>query len=257
MKPGSKGWKNLMAKMYGLGASVVIVGALFKIQHWEGASEMLILGLGTEALIFAFSAFEKPHEEPDWTLVYPELASGAAGGSAPKKKQGSISEQLDDMLKDAKIEPELLERLGDGMRHLGDQAAKMGQVADASAATIDYSQSLTQASNRVNQLSDTYAQVSQSLTGLVGSAQMGDTIGSHMQRMTENLSALNEMYGAQLRQLEANSALYAGMGELVKNLSDSVEDTKLYKQNIAELSKNLSSLNTVYANMLQAMGNRG
>jgi gliding motility-associated protein GldL len=257
MKPGSKGWKNLMAKMYGLGASVVIVGALFKIQHWEGASEMLILGLGTEALIFAFSAFEKPHEEPDWTLVYPELASGAAGGSAPKKKQGSISEQLDDMLKDAKIEPELLERLGDGMRHLGDQAAKMGQVADASAATIDYSQSLTQASNRVNQLSDTYAQVSQSLTGLVGSAQMGDTIGAHMQRMTENLSALNEMYGAQLRQLEANSALYAGMGELVKNLSDSVEDTKLYKQNIAELSKNLSSLNTVYANMLQAMGNRG
>jgi len=257
MKPGSKGWKNLMAKMYGLGASVVIVGALFKIQHWEGASEMLILGLGTEALIFAFSAFEKPHEEPDWTLVYPELASGAAGIQPPKKKQGTISEQLDDMLKDAKIEPELLERLGDGMRHLGDQAAKMGKVADASAATIDYSESLTQASNRVNQLTETYAQVSASLTGLVGSAQMGDTIGAHMQKMTDNLSALNEMYGAQLRQLEANSALYAGMGELVQNLSDSVEDTKLYKQNIAELSKNLSSLNTVYANMLQAMGNRG
>lgn len=257
MKPGSKGWKNLMAKMYGLGASVVIVGALFKIQHWEGASEMLILGLGTEALIFAFSAFEKPHEEPDWTLVYPELASGASGIQPPKKKQGTISEQLDDMLKDAKIEPELLERLGDGMRHLGDQAAKMGKVADASAATIDYSESLTQASNRVNQLTETYAQVSASLTGLVGSAQMGDTIGAHMQKMTDNLSALNEMYGAQLRQLEANSALYAGMGELVKNLSDSVEDTKLYKQNIAELSKNLSSLNTVYANMLQAMGNRG
>lgn len=246
-----------MAKMYGLGASVVIVGALFKIQHWEGASEMLILGLGTEALIFAFSAFEKPHEEPDWTLVYPELASGASGIQPPKKKQGTISEQLDDMLKDAKIEPELLERLGDGMRHLGDQAAKMGKVADASAATIDYSESLTQASNRVNQLTETYAQVSASLTGLVGSAQMGDTIGAHMQKMTDNLSALNEMYGAQLRQLEANSALYAGMGELVKNLSDSVEDTKLYKQNIAELSKNLSSLNTVYANMLQAMGNRG
>ncbi|MDO7741275.1 MAG: gliding motility protein GldL, partial [Flavobacteriales bacterium] len=64
MKPGSKGWKNLMAKMYGIGASVVIIGALFKIQHWPGAGPMLVLGLGTEAIIFFFSAFEKPHEEP-------------------------------------------------------------------------------------------------------------------------------------------------------------------------------------------------
>ena len=62
MKPGSKGWKNLMAKMYGIGAAVVIVGALFKINHYPYASEMLIIGLGTEAIIFFFSAFEKPHE---------------------------------------------------------------------------------------------------------------------------------------------------------------------------------------------------
>jgi gliding motility-associated protein GldL len=251
----SKAWKNFMAKLYGFGAAIVIVGALFKIQHWEGASLMLIAGLGTEAVIFAFSAFEKPHEEPDWTLVYPELASGGQGPDP--KKPSKVTDQLDHMLKEANIDSALLDRLGEGMRNLGEQASKMGQVAEASAATKDYSAALQKATGQVTDLSDTYAQVSQSLTGLVGAADAGNTVGKHMEQMTTNLSALNEMYQSQLAQLEQNKALYAGMGELVQNLSDSVEDTKLYKNNIAELAKNLSSLNTVYSNMLNAMGNRG
>lgn len=251
----SKAWKNFMAKLYGFGAAIVIVGALFKIQHWEGASIMLIAGLGTEAVIFAFSAFEKPHEEPDWTLVYPELATGGAG-SDPKKPKG-VTDQLDELLQGANIDAALLERLGDGMRNLGEQASKMGEVAEASAATKDYSKALQTATTQVTGLSDTYAQVSESLTGLVGASQAGATVGQHMETMTSNLSALNDMYQSQLAQLEQNKALYAGMGELVQNLSESVEDTKLYKDNIAELARNLSSLNTVYSNMLNAMGNRG
>ena len=251
----SKAWKNFMAKLYGFGAAIVIVGALFKIQHWEGASEMLILGLGTEAVIFAFSAFEKPHEEPDWTLVYPELRSGVQGPDP--KKPSSLTDQLDGMLKEANIDSALLERLGDGMRNLGEQASKMGEVAEASAATKDYSSALQKATGQVSGLSETYAQVSESLTGLLGASEAGSTLGQHMEQMTTNLSALNDMYQSQLAQLEQNKALYAGMGELVQNLSDSVEDTKLYKDNIAALARNLSSLNTVYSNMLNAMGNRG
>ena len=76
MKPGSKNWKKFMAKLYGWGAAIVIVGALFKIQHWPGAGTMLIVGLGVEAFIFFMSAFEPIHEEPNWELVYPELALG-------------------------------------------------------------------------------------------------------------------------------------------------------------------------------------
>jgi gliding motility-associated protein GldL len=74
MKPGSKAWKKFMAKLYGIGAAVVIIGAMFKIQHWPFASLLLVVGLSTEAVIFFFSAFEPLHEEPDWSLVYPELA---------------------------------------------------------------------------------------------------------------------------------------------------------------------------------------
>ena len=145
MKPGSKGWKNLMAKMYGIGAAIVIIGAMFKINHYPGASEMLVVGLSTEAIIFFFSAFEPPHEDPDWSLVYPELAIPADGPKPPTR-------QLDDMLAKANIDEELISNLGDGMRHLGEQAAKMGKAADVGAAAQDYSDSLEEATNQVKAL---------------------------------------------------------------------------------------------------------
>jgi gliding motility-associated protein GldL len=247
MKPGSKQWKNFMAKLYGWGAAIVIIGALFKIQHWEGASLMLILGLGTEAFIFFMSAFEKPHEEPDWSLVYPQLATGEGAEKTP-------TQQLDDMLADASIDATMIEKLGDGMRHLGEQATKMGEVADASVATKDYSDALVKASNRVDALSSTYEEVSQGLSGLVNASTEGASAGDGLSKMNENLNSLNNMYEGQLAQLEKNKELFEGMGDLVQNLNDSIEDTKVYKENISELAKNLASLNTVYGNMLNAMG---
>ncbi|MAO46893.1 MAG: gliding motility protein GldL [Crocinitomicaceae bacterium] len=247
MKPGSKSWKNLMSKLYGIGASIVIIGALFKIQHWEGASEMLILGLGTEAVIFFFSAFEPlPHDDPDWTLVYPQLATGEDAKTAVQ--------QLDNLLEDANIDSKLIKNLGDGMKNLGDQANKMSEMADAAGATQEFSDSLVKASNRVNQMADTYEGVSTSLTGLVGSKDASTNAGDNLQRMNANLDSLNSMYEMQLEQLKENKALYAGMGELVKTLNDSVEDTRAYKEHIAELAQNLATLNTVYGNMLNAMG---
>ena len=108
-----------MSKMYGIGAAIVIIGALFKIQHWEGASEMLILGLGTEAVIFLL-CIRYYHDDPDWTLVYPQLATGPDAKTAVQ--------QLDNLLEDAN-DSKLLKNLGDGMKNLGDQANKMSEMA--------------------------------------------------------------------------------------------------------------------------------
>ncbi|MDA9755941.1 gliding motility protein GldL [Flavobacteriales bacterium] len=244
MKPGSKQWKNFMSKLYGWGAAIVIIGALFKIEHLPGASYMLIVGLGVEAFIFFMSAFEKPHEEPEWHRVYPQLKPGAKAPTA----------QLDDMLSKANIDEKLISKLGEGMKHLGEQASKMGEVADASVATKGYSDALVKASNRVDDLSATYEEVSQGLTGLVKASAEGANTGAGLAKMNENLTSLNDMYEGQLQQMQQNKELFASMGELVKNLNDSVEDTKVYKENISELAKNLASLNTVYGNMLNAMG---
>lgn len=259
MKPGSKKWKNFMAKLYGWGAALVIVGALFKIEHWPFASAFLVIGLSTEAVIFFFSAFEPPHEDPDWSLVYPELATGdhAEGDDFRKEDQRSVTEQLDSMLESAKIEPELIASLGDGMRSLSDQARQMGAITGAAAATSEYADSLKGASAKVSELSDSYAKASESLVGLTNNVDAGRNAGESLQKMSQNLSALNEMYEMQLRgsreKLEAANQMFEGMGEMLTNLKNSVDDTKRYKENIAELSDNLSKLNTVYGNMLNAM----
>ena len=256
MKPGSKGWKKFMAKLYGIGASIVLIGALFKIQHWNGAGPFLIVGLCTEAVIFAFSAFEPVHEDLDWSLVYPELRSGNPAPELTDEivtDKGSITEQLDHMLEEAKIEPELIASLGEGMRSLSSQASKLTDITDASVATGEYTQSLRGASEKVSKLSDTYQQASEALTGLTESQNEGASAGVHLKKMTSNLEQLNGMYETQLRELHTSAELYSGITALMQNLSDSVEDTKRYKENIAELATNLSSLNTVYGNMLSAM----
>ncbi|MBX2979851.1 MAG: gliding motility protein GldL [Flavobacteriales bacterium] len=248
-----------MAKLYGWGAALVIVGALFKIEHWPFASAFLVIGLSTEAIIFFFSAFEPPHEDPDWSLVYPELATGdhAEGDDFKKEDNRSVTEQLDDMLESAKIEPELIASLGDGMRNLSEQAKHMGQITGAASATNEYASSLKDASEKVSSLSDSYAKASESLVGLTANVDAGRNAGESLQKMSQNLSALNEMYEMQLRgsreKLEAANQMFEGMSEMLSNLKNSVDDTKRYKENIAELSDNLAKLNTVYGNMLNAM----
>ncbi len=262
MKPGSKAWKKFMAKLYGIGASVVIVGALFKIQHWPGAGPMLIAGLGTEAVIFFFSAFEPIHEDPDWTLVYPELALGHAEDGHAEVEQiedkGSITEQLDTMLEDAKIEPELIESLGTGLRSLSDQANKLSSMSDASVATNDYVNSLKGASERVSNLSETYEKASNALTGMTADAGDGGSFGEQLQEVSTKLAALNNVYELQLQgsqqHLETTNQMYEGISEMMQNLHASLDDTKRYKDTMGELSKNLEALNTVYGNMLSAMG---
>lgn len=260
-----KKWKNFMAKLYGWGASVVIVGALFKIQHWPGAGYMLTAGLGTEAVIFFFSAFEKPHEEPDWSLVYPELAGLPEGGSGDGDKAlggKSATQELDAMLEDAKIGPELLESLGAGLQNLSESTNKLGDISEAAVATNDYVSNMKSASGQIASLSDAYSKASSSIGALVIDGG-GVSFGDEMKKMGENITQLNSQYEAQLQGtkdfLESSSSLYSGMGELMGTLNESVSDAQKYKTEVAELAQNISSLNRVYGNMLSAMnaGNQG
>ncbi len=263
MKPGSKGWKLFMAKLYGFGAAVVIVGAMFKIMHWPGAGAMLVIGLSTEALIFIFSAFEPIHEDPNWELVYPELALGHSddldhAAIPAKSKHGSgVSGELDKMLEEAKIDSQLLDRLGDGMRSLADNANSLKGVTSAASATDSYVSSLQAASEKVSSLSEAYERASVSISGLTSSTQEGESFGEQMQKVSKNLAALNNVYELQLKgsssHLEATEKFQAQVIDMMANLSASVEDTKLYKENMALLSKNLTDLNNVYGNMLKAM----
>ncbi len=259
----TKKGKKIMGLLYGMGAAVVIVGALFKIQHWPGASAMLIIGLSVEALIFAVSAFEPPHTEVDWTLAYPELAGIEDDAmSMPSRRNvggggDAVSQELDKMLEEAKIGPELIESLGKGFQNLSEHTSQLNNISDASVATNEFVDNVKSASSNMGQLSDSYLKASESLTGISVSPEAGNSYSENLMSISAKLSELNNVYELQLnsasQHMETTNKAFEGMSDLITNLNNSVEDTQKYKENISELSKNLGALNRVYGNMLTAM----
>lgn len=267
----SKGFKNFMAKLYGWGAAVVILGALFKINHYPGAGYMLLIGLSTEAIIFFFSAFEPPHVEPDWSLVYPELAGmydGYADHSLGFDSKKSATEDLDKMLEDAKIGPELIESLGSGLRNLSDNASKMSDISAASVATSEYAANVKSASKSIGELSDSYVRTStvlnESTEKIAKSAESidfssidGTAFNDQLSKISKNLAALNSVYELQLQGSTSQTESFALMGKamdtFLSNLNQSIENTSKYKEQADTLAKNVAALNNVYGNMLTAM----
>lgn len=281
----SSGWKNFIAKLYGLGASVVIIGALFKIQHWPLAGTMLTIGLLTEAVIFFFSAFEPLHEEIDWSLVYPELAGipedetpelasqgGYHGGGSGGGYGGGVGSvalaKFDEMLVNAEISPDLFVKLGAGMKKLSESTANMNTMGDVSAASSKYMNTINSANDSLGKLADSYIQTTKVINETSTTYRtMADSLSvievggksyqQQLESLNKNLSALNAVYELQRKgaddHLKESDTLYKGIQGIMKDLSDSAGDTKKYREQITKLNDNLSALNNVYGNMLAAM----
>ena len=206
----SKKGKKIMNMVYGLGGAIVILGALFKIMHWPFGNEMLILGLLTEAVIFIISAFEAPEEDLDWSLVYPELARGQAntgkkgkkGAEEPKDAEGILSKKLDEMLKGAKIDSELMTSLGESIRNFEGAAKGMAPTAEAMSSTKKYSEEMSLAAAQMESLNNLYkVQVESSSRQAEINEQVAANAGKlkeQMESLATNLSSLNGVYGGML-----------------------------------------------------------
>ena len=249
----TKGWKMFMAKLYGIGAAVVIVGALFKIMHWPGAGPMLVVGLLTEAVIFIFSAFEPLHEEDDWSLVFPQLAGlseddeiaapvlGGGGSSEdPKlkqeqlelnkqmleqikslKPQGSASaiEKFDKLVEDSKMGPDLFNKLSKGLHNLSDTTKNLSDLSSATVATNDYVGNVKKASTSMANMASSNQQVTDKIN------KSGQDLASSYQMLIDSMSL--------------------DFGEVAKSNTN-------YSDQLEVLNKNLSALNTVYEMQLQS-----
>lgn len=205
----SKQFKKVMAYVYGWGAAVVIIGALFKIMHWPFANAMLIAGLGTEALIFFISVFEPIHAEYDWTLVYPELAGIEPSEKNVKSQQGTISQQLDKMLAEAKVGPELITSLGNGLKSLSDNVKDMSSLSNATLATNEYTSNINKASKAIESIGSASSEISNSMSSFAGglttmvnnlSATANDSaeFKDNINKLNKNLGTLNNVYGSML-----------------------------------------------------------
>ncbi len=257
-----KKFKTFMARLYGWGAAIVIIGALFKIQHYPGAGFALVLGLSTEAVIFFFSAFEPPHAEVDWSLVYPELAGMQDEDAHSRKKEKKksidpVAQYLDKLMGEANIGGDLIKNLGTGLKSLGDNTSKLADLSDASVATNEYVKNVSKASESVGQLSNSYQKAAQAADHFSSSTDDVRVYKEQIAASGKNLAALNAVYELQLQDsnehLKQTSKFYDGINALMGNLNASLEDTKKYKDEVAALASNLSKLNTVYGNMLSAM----
>ena len=303
----SKLYKEVSAKLYGIGASVVIVGALFKINHWPGGTIMLIIGMGIEAVIFFVSAFEPLHVTYDWSLVFPELAGmddihaeekKEKKDKKSKKKEAEVeagvvvgggysgTQDLDKMLADAKIGPELIESLGKGLKNLADTTNQLNDVAGTAVSSERFNQNLSNAASAAGELSEAYKKTADNLnkdllvsgeylssvqeaTSAVSTLaniykETANTLSAgdasyldELKKMASSLSSINALYEMQIQnsssQLEASKVVQERIDNLVVNFADTAENVLKYKEQVNALSKKVGALNDIYGNMLAAM----
>jgi len=207
----AKWYKVMMPKLYGWGAALVILGALFKIEHYPGASIMLAVGLGTEAIIFFFSAFEKAHVEPDWSLVYPELAHMEDPNAAKRP-----AKQLDDALARAKIDNELIESLNEGLRSFGESARQLNETVTAASGISEYNTQIQEGVKNMNALNSLYELQLQAsnqqmeattlfLQNLQASVDDSKKFQEQVSSLADNLEQLNKVYGNMLTAMNPNN----------------------------------------------------
>ena len=217
----TRGYRNFMAKVYGWGASIVLIGAMFKINHYPGADYMLVIGLGTEAIIFFFSAFEPPFVEPDWSMVYPELAGmyhKVKGGELQKKQ--SATDRLDEMFEKAKLDQKTIDKLGTGIDKLADNASQLSDLTSVAAATNDFTTNVQTASNSARIFGESVA-------------KDAETTGYYAESLQTTMSVFLE------------------------KLEQSSESASEFHGQMETLANKMSELNTVYGNILTAMNVKG
>ncbi|MCB0491998.1 MAG: gliding motility protein GldL [Cyclobacteriaceae bacterium] len=263
-------YKTIMPKVYGIGAAVVIIGALFKILHLTGADEMLMIGLSVEAAIFFLSAFEPPHPEPDWSKVYPELSEDFEGAVTPtatriSNKPAASGDspllKIDEMLKTAKVDQNLLDNLGKGLTNLATSASQMSNLSNAAVATNEYAKNVQSASSALSEMNKSYGTAMKAVSAMADASKDTGEYHNQVQKVTKNLAALNSVYEMELKDADSHvknmNKFYESLSGAMQGMTKVGENTSKFTGELSKLTDNLTSLNKVYGSMLSAMKGSG
>lgn len=267
--------KKIVGYAYGFGAAIVIVGALFKILHLPGASVVLTLGMGTEAILFALSAFEDPHKEYHWDLVFPQLEGGEGGailgGAAPAPAASKAGNSIDDIAQAGKLSESDVQKLNEGIRKLSETASQISDVTAAVSASSNYARNMNAASDAIASFAATQASLKTSSDSLFASyktvaesmanvASDAEGYMKEMQGITKNLSAINASYEMQVKSISAQTEIVESVNSNLNKIGSAMQaasaQTEQFKEQATKLTQQVSSLNNVYGNMLNAFGAR-
>ena len=244
------------------GASIVILGAMFKINHWGGVlgTYMIGMGLAVEALLFFTLGFFQPAQDPEWERVYPELAIDYDGelpmaGTAKLSPTGNTA-ALDKLLAQ-EVSPESINKLGEGLRVFADKMNRINTLADVSLGTDEFSIKLKQASSKFDLFGLAFERATAGLSAIAESRADTNAYQLQVAKLTHNLGQLNSLYETELKGADANlrqvNHFYEGLSRTLQNLNESADDSRMFKDEVNKLAKNISALNVFYANMLSAM----
>ncbi len=249
-----------MPKIYGIGASVVIMGAMFKLLNWPGGALMLGIGLSTEALIFFLSSFEPQEPELDWTRVYPELLDDYEGDyqSYSRTSMGGsgVAEKMDELFQQAQIDGQLIQRLGQGMHRLSDSVANLSSISDLTTVTEKYITNMGRASEAFEEIHHAQASALNAVQGLSTFTQDTQSYQAEVQSITKTLGELNQAYQRELQETDLRSKttyeVYMRIADSMDRMQTASDETEKFAGELAQLSKKLSSLNSIYGNMLSS-----
>ena len=265
----SKKYKTFMGYLYGWGASVVMIGAYFKLTHIPGADFMLALGLGIEALIFFMSAFEPQHMEYAWDNVFVELeedwdgvqktqfaTTGATGKSAAAPTDVEEA-MLSKMFEKMNVSEDTFKKLGRGIDRLAENAGQMADISNAMAATTNYANAMDRATKSISDFSSAYVETNQKLSDSLGKLDFSALDANTIKKVASSMTSLNSIYELQLHGAEQTSAaskkLTETMNKYMDNLTASSQNAGQLNQQLTQLSQRLTALNNVYGGMLSAM----
>lgn len=254
----SKRWKVLMGYVYGWGAALVLVGALFKLQHWNHAGVMLTIGLLTEAFIFFLSAFEPPMEQPDWTKVYPELQDDFEIAESEEIIKVESKPNFDSLLNSTNISPELLSKIGKSLIDLSNTASSISDISSATLATDVYVRNLNSASESMVAFSEVNTQANVKLNHSIGelvstysntATKISETGDGMLHKLTESSQKFTkQMDESGSKLVETYQKL---SGSIEKGFKDVDQNSSNYGENLQKLNKNIESLNGSYEKQLK------
>jgi gliding motility-associated protein GldL len=270
----TKQGKYLKNLIIGVGAGIVLLGALFKLQHWPFAGLMLTVGMCTEAFIFCLLGVLPPHKDYYWERYYPNLDENphveaykkgikftppttAIGSSA---SSSNTTAHMDKMLEEANLNPANLKRLSDNFQSFNTTVNQMKDITDVTAATGSYSQSAREAADALGQMKDTFIGATSTMQSFNNAADSTAQFHEQVQVLSRNLGSLNQIYEVELQDannhLKAMNKFYSNLVNASDAMASSASDAVNAKEQIAMLSKNLTQLNSIYGNMLSAMQGR-
>lgn len=278
----SPGGQRLVGAIYSLGAAVVIIGALFKLMHWPFAGAILTAGMITEAILFGIGVFEKPHKTYAWDKVFSfdgkhQVSGGMSSGGvvgavaqtatiqAPTKLADTEMLSLTDGIKNLSATAKQLSTLSAAIGNTGDFAKN---IESATEATAKYVTAQTALSNATGKLFASYDSLNADMSAVVnGTKQYAGKVDD----INKNLSSLNSVYEIQLKNIQSQSAAISTQTENTRIMAESLseivaenqkikqstkiafEETNKYKDASAQLVSQISELNKVYGNMLNAL----